>query len=45
MSFLEALDWIFFVILIAKDTNADAILFFNSMNFSNFNWRFYIFKI
>ena len=35
----------FFYILIDKNTSADRIFFFNLVNASNFDWKFYVFKI
>ena len=35
----------FFSIFIAKNNNADRILFFKFWNVSNFYWKFYTFKI
>ena len=39
------LDWIFFLIFITKNTNADRITFFNFVNVFSFYWKFYGFKV
>ena len=35
----------FFFVFITKNTNVDGILFFNFVYISNFDWKFYVFKI
>ena len=37
--------WIFFLVFITKNINIDTILFFNFVNISNFNGKFYVLKI
>ena len=38
-------NWMFFLVFITKITNANAILFFQFWNVSNFDWNFYVFNI
>ena len=33
-----------FFILIARNTDVDKIIFFNFVNVSNLDWKFYVFK-
>ena len=42
---LGCINWMFFLIFITKNTNADGISFFSFLCISNSDWKLYVFKI